>query len=229
MARCGCLESAGCNCLVAGGIGTNVSGAGTLANPYVPDLEPGIGGLVPHVKTPQWHRVPHYTNTVSQAAFANRAYATPFQPGFKASGNWVITGVCAEVSSAAVSGGNLRLGIYAGAIGLDPTTSAIISDEGIQDFGGNATTTGIKRWTVNVPVAPFQLVWLVLVPQFASAGSIRGSALSGAGVAQAATPTSLADTISSYYSDTGFGGVMPATFGAVVGAIAGPLLAVQIT
>ena len=229
MARCGCSESSACACLLSGGIGTTVTGAGSLASPYVTDLEPGIGGLVPHVKTTQWHRLPHYSLASTGAAFANRAYATPFQPGFKASGNWTITGVVAEVTTAAASGGSFRLGIYAGNIGLDPTSAAIVSDESINDFGGNATTTGVKRWTVNVNVAPFQLLWLVLVPQFLSAGSIRLAALSGAGVAQAATPTTLADNLSSYYSDTGFAGSMPSNFGAVVGTIAGPLLGVQIT
>jgi hypothetical protein len=149
-------------------------------------------------------------------ATANRAFAIPFSLTRYSQ----ISGIALEVSTAWTTTGNVRVGIYSDNGFATPNNRLL-------DSGAVAATAGIKTWSASLDLAA-GMYWLVGANQGGS-GATTGQFRSVIGLQEfigdpSATPTStfFNGSINSYYSDTGFSGAFPASFGTVAGIALGP-------
>lgn len=188
---------------------------------YASDGNPGrrlkIGptGNLPFVRSGAWHSLPAYGTPSTMTPTNGRAYALPFYCGQKTT----LTGVAAEVTLLGV--GNLRAGLYTSNNTNTPQTL-------LADFGTVSTgAAGVKTWTgLSQNVRPV-LYWLVIVQQGVITVGLR-SRDTWEPIVSDDTPVLNANR-NVYYSDTGFAGALPATFGAIAGTIQGPSAMVQLT
>lgn len=151
----------------------------------------------------------------------NRAYTNPFYLPRSA----VVSGISVEVSTAwSTTAGNIRIAMYNDDGRFSPTNL-------VTDYGTQSATVGIKTFTMTTGLTPGWF-WLVAISQGASgtAGQFR----SVTGIPDlvgnpAATPPSgfFNGSINCYYSDTGFSGSAPASFGTVTGSVIGPRFAIR--
>lgn len=149
----------------------------------------------------------------------NRAYAYPFQPGRKCS----LLGFATPVDAGGV-GANARMALYTS----HPTTG--LPDALIADYGTQAVATvGTKSgWTVNTVTAP-ALHWIVFISQDAVTNIGRNTTFSPWVPWIIGTPTFGAnDYVNCLYSDTGFSGAAPATFGVPAGSTLGPTIYIKL-
>lgn len=150
-------------------------------------------------------------------ATANRAFTNPFVVPRAAT----LSGIAYEVSTAwSTTTGNVRVGIYNDDGGRMPTAL-------IADYGVITATAGIKVVTATTSLPP-GMYWIVAVNQ-GGTGTTTGQFRAVTGIHDfigdaSATPTSgfFNGSINCYYSDTGFTGALPATFGTVAGITLGP-------
>lgn len=152
----------------------------------------------------------------------NRAYAYPLYPGKKCT----LAGAAMRIS---VLGGvgNLRIGLY----GADSSTGfpgTLVADYGTQ----SAVTVGaatISGWSVSTALEPVPY-WFVFVPQTSVAPTMSRYTTFNTMVPWPVSTPSMgaADFFNSVYSDTGFGGSLPGTFGAVAGIEFAPFVYVKI-
>lgn len=157
--------------------------------------------------------------STTATATASRAFANPFFVPRAAT----LSGIALEIATAWTTTGNVRLGLY--------------SDDGsrlpinlITDYGIVTATAGVKTWTTTTALVP-GCYWLVAVNQGGS-GTTTGQYRTITGIHDflgdsAATPTFLNSSVNCYYSDTGFTGALPASFGTVAGLSSGPRFAVR--
>lgn len=168
----------------------------------------------------------HWFSTQSGApnttnATVSRAFTNPFV--LPRTGT--LSGIAIEISTAWTTAGNVRIGIYNDDGRRSPTAL-------VADYGTQAATLGIKPFTVSTVLSP-GVYWLVAVNQGGS-GATVGQFRAVSGVHEfigdpAATPTStfFNGSMNSYYSDTGFAGALPASFGTIAGAALGPKFAIR--
>jgi hypothetical protein len=171
---------------------------------------------------------------------SNRWYMT--QIGNPTTANWTVSrmyavplymtrygrliNVAVDVSTAhTTTAGTLRAGIYYGDKYNTPTTL-------LQDFGTTAATVGIRTWTAFTRDLAAGQYWLVIVPQGGTGGTPQFRSAQGVheGVGDTgATPstTFMNGSVNTYYSATTVAGALPASFGTIGGAIAGPRIAVR--
>ncbi len=149
-------------------------------------------------------------------ATASRAFTNPFVVPRQAT----LSGIAYEISTAWTTAGNTRLGIYNDDGGRMPTNL-------VADYGVVAASAGIKAISVSTVLSP-GLYWIVAANQGGS-GATTGQFRSVTGIHDfigdsSATPTSgfFNGSINCYYSDTGFTGAFPASFGTVAGIVLGP-------
>lgn len=148
----------------------------------------------------------------------NRAYARPLYPGRKCT----LKGIAMETVS---GGGAGNRPILAALYDSDATTGlpgALVASYGTT----NATAVGavISGWTVDTDLQPYPY-WLVVVTQSALATEFITFHGTSTMVPQlVATPTMTASDYlnNSLYTDTGFSGAAPATFGTPVTSTYGP-------
>jgi hypothetical protein len=149
-------------------------------------------------------------------ATASRAFTNPFVLSKQAT----LSGISYEVSTAWTTAGNVRLGLYNDDGGRMPTNL-------IQDYGTVAATLGIKVVSATNVLSP-GMYWIVAVNQGGSGGT-TGQFRAVTGIHDfigdsSATPSSnfFNGSLNCYYSDTGFTGALPSSFGAVAGIALGP-------
>lgn len=194
------------------------------------DVGSGAAIIGPHGSHPLIHNVsncwyplqPGGGTHTAVAVTNNRAYAYPLYPGKKCT----LAGAAMRIS---VLGGvgNLRVGLY----GQDSTTGfpgALIADYGTQ----SAVTVGaatISGWSISTALEPVPH-WFVFVPQTTVAPSMsRYSTFNPMVPWPVTTPAMGAgDFFNCLYSDTGFTGALPSTFGAVAGIDYAPFVYVKI-
>ena len=153
----------------------------------------------------------------------NRAYAYPIWPGRKCT----LAGVACRISAAGAVG-NLRTMLYA------PDTSTGLPGSLITDYGTVTAVTGgaatISGWTISTALEALPY-WFVFNPQTTTPPSMsRYSTFNQMIPWNIATPTmGTADFANCVYSDTGFTGAAPATFGAIAQIDSGPFFWMKFT
>lgn len=170
--------------------------------------------------TGRWYAVQSGAANTANAN-AGRAFTNPFV----VTRVTTLSGIGLEVSTAWTTAGNVRVGLY------DDTGSRLPNNL-IADYGTVAATLGIKTWSMTTVLAP-GLYWLVAVNQGGSGGT-TGQFRAVSGVHEYigdpnATPSSgfLNGSLNCYYSDTGFTGTLPSSFGAVAGIALGPRFVIR--
>lgn len=154
-------------------------------------------------------------------ANASRAFAVPMPlPRYAQLG-----GIGIEVSTAWTTAGNARVGVYADTGFAMPGTRLL-------DCGTVTATASVKTFATTLDLAA-GMYWLVAVNQGGS-GATTGQFRAVAGLHDwigdpSTTPatTFMNGSINAYYSDTGFTGALPASFGTVAGATLGPRFVVK--
>ncbi len=153
---------------------------------------------------------------VTTNAIASRAFAIPFSLTRYSR----ISGIAVDVSTAWTTTGNVRAGIYSDTGNALPGTRLL-------DAGTVTASAGIKTWSTALDLAA-GMYWAVAVNQGGS-GATTGQYRSVTGIHDfvgdpSATPTSgfFNGSVNSYYTDTGFTGAFPTSFGTVTGIGLGP-------
>lgn len=154
-------------------------------------------------------------------ATVSRAFTNPFVVPRQAT----LSGIAYEISTAWTTAGNTRVGIYDDDGGRMPTNL-------IADYGVLAASVGIKVVITSTILQP-GMYWIVAVNQGGS-GATTGQFRCVSGIHDYigdpnATPSSsfFNGSLNCYYSDTGFTGALPSTFGTVAGIALGPRFAVR--
>lgn len=167
--------------------------------------------------TGRWYQTQNGTPTTSTAA-VNRVYTSPFVLPRVAT----LSGVATEISAAfATTAGTIRLGIYDDDGGRMPTNRIV-------ELTSQAASTGVKVFTSTQVLNP-GIYWIATVIQGATgtAGQFRAAQGLHEFLGDPAATPNFNITFSTYYSDTGFSGALPSTFGTVAGIIGGPRFAVR--
>lgn len=173
----------------------------------------GPTGNLPVVRSGGWHPLPASGPPSAITPTLDRAYALPLWPGKACT----LAAVAAEVTLLGV--GNLRSGLYADDGGVPGTL--------VQDFGTVATgIAGVKTWTPTPVVLRPVLHWLVLVQQGLINVGLRARDTWDPMISE--TSAVLSGNRTAYYRG-GVSGALPASFGAIAGAVQGPSALVQLT
>lgn len=185
---------------------------GTATSPTVPALvSPQLGRMTSGI----WYPLCGTGSSQSNNTFADgRTYAVPFD----VIANKTLNGA-AYVVVTTPGTGNIRGSIFKGP---DLPTATLVVDMGQVA----PTTTGTKPFTVSQAVTPGRY-WIAL--SFQGTGTVptlrsRNGITVGVGNPNDAD---INGALNAYYTDTGFGGAAPATFGAVAGIALGPHVAVK--
>lgn len=185
---------------------------GTATAPTVPSLvSPQLGRMTSGI----WYPLCGTGSSQSNNTFADgRTYAVPFD----VISNKTLNGA-AYVVVTTPGTGNIRGSIYKGP---DLATATLVVDMGQVA----PTTTGTKTFTVSQALTPGRH-WIAL--SFQGTGTVptlrsRNGITVGVGNPNDAD---INGALNAYYTDTGFGGAAPATFGAVAGIALGPHVAVK--
>lgn len=181
----------------------------------------GFQGNIPIISTTsaRWYRdgygsaAQNSSNTV-----ANRAYAIPIWPGRKVT----LSELCINIGAAFTTAGNVRAGLF------DSDDDTGIPVNRITDYGTQTATAATRQWTGLTDVLYPRLYFTVITFQGGSGGtptfSVRNIAhpLIHEVNASAVNPNT---NFTAYYTDTGFSGAYPSTFGTVAGSTMGPTCA----
>lgn len=172
----------------------------------------------------QWNVTPPGSVDTLIPMTLNRAYAIPMYLG-----RWcTFSGIGIDVTTAGAASNTLRAGIYSSNQSVSGS-SATLPATLIADFGTlSSTSTGFKTAWTTTPDYTLDptLYWIVIVSQTGTACGVRGNISSNVFVSESGTPSD-GRVYSSYYSDTGFSGSLPASFGSIAGVTTGPLLKVK--
>lgn len=170
--------------------------------------------------TNRWYAVQSGGPNTANAT-AGRAFTNPFVLPRMGT----LSGISIEVSTAWTTAGNVRVGLYNDDGGRLPTSL-------VADYGTVAATVGIKTWSMSTVLVP-GIYWLVAVNQGGS-GATTGQFRAVAGLHEyigdpSATPSSgfFNGSLNCYYSDTGFTGSLPSSFGSVAGIALGPRFVIK--
>ena len=175
-----------------------------------------VGSRFADYATGRWYMTQTGMSTAT-ALVNNRCYAVPLVLPRVAA----LSGTAVEVTTAfATTAGNLRVGIYGDSLRAPGNL--------ISDFGQVAATVGVKVYTNTYTFAP-GWYWLVMAVQGASGtvGQIRTVQGQHEYLGDSSATPTLNGNQNTFYSDTGFSGALPSSFGALAGLIAGPRFAVR--
>lgn len=161
---------------------------------------------------------------VTGAAVQNRAYAYPLYPGR----NCTLAGLA--VNNVAGGGAGSRP-ILMALYDSDATTGmpgALIASYSTSNASG--TNAVISGWTVSTALTAYPY-WVVFVLQSATLTAFTQYAGYSTMIPQITASLSLTqtDSFNCFYSDTGFSGAAPSTFGAVAGHAFGPAIYCKLT
>lgn len=177
---------------------------------------------VPLVSAGRWHFDGAGSAAQGPTIVVNRAHATPLWPGRACT----LTEVSMNIGAAFSSPGTIRGGLYTSdALTGLPTTL-------ISDFGTFVEATGTKSWaSLTLALAP-TLYYVVVTAQGGSGGTPTWSSRNWSNPliteANASAPNPNTQR-TSHYTDTGFSGAYPASFGAIAGVNVGPTLGFKLT
>lgn len=179
------------------------------------DLQVGPQGQFPFVRSGQWVVVPPYGSSSTVNIQNSRLFAIPLWSGQATS----LVGVAVQITLA-ITGGNIRMGLYA-SDGEIPTAL-------VQDFGTvPASLQGVQQITgFSEPLRPV-LHFLAVARQ----GGVLNLGLTTQNTNSPfvfSPSPSLTENLTAYYRD-GVGGALPVSFGAIAGAIQGPSIAAMFT
>lgn len=181
----------------------------------------GFQGNIPIISTSsaRWYRDGYGSAAQnSTTTTVNRAYAVPIWPGRKCT----LSDLTINIGASFTTAGNVRAGLF------DSDDDTGLPVNRITDYGTVAATVGTKLWTGLTDVLYPRLYFHVFTWQGGSGGtptfSVRNIAhpLIHEVNASAVNPNTNA---TAYYTDTGFSGAYPATFGTVAGSAMGPTAA----
>lgn len=178
-------------------------------------LHVGPSGNLPVVRSTGWHTLPPFGAASTATVPASRLFALPLWPGRSCT----LTAAAVNVTVALV-GGTIRMGLYT-SDGSLPST--LIADYGTVDSG----LTGIRQISsLSTPLRPV-LHYFVVARQ----GGVLNLGLSSRDtwdpIVSETTPL-LDASRNAYYRD-GVTGALPASFGAIAGAIQGPAATLQLS
>lgn len=179
-------------------------------------------GLLPRAPTAgYWFPLQEGTPVNTVTPTNARAYAMPFWPGRACT----FTDLAMEVTTAFTTAGNIRAGVY-----TDDGTG-LPGSRTVTDFGTVSGSAAVKTWAPTTFAMTPQLYWIVIAFQGSSGGSplCRGAAGYNRFVGETAATPTLSSNISAYYTDTGFSGAFPSTFGAIAGSVFGPAMHVKVS
>jgi hypothetical protein len=165
----------------------------------------------------RWYHLQTGASSTAAAA-VNRCYTYPFV--ITRSGT--LSGVAMDISTAfATTAGTVRAGIYDDDGGRMPTNRVV-------DLGTLAATVGVKVFTSTQALGP-GIYWVCAVFQGSAgtAGATRTTTGYHEFLGDPAVTPAFNSNLNTYYSDTGFTGALPATFGTVAGIVSGPRFAVR--
>lgn len=177
---------------------------------------------IPIVSTGRWHVDGQGSGAQGPTIVVNRAHAVPMWPGRACT----LTDVALNIGAAFTTPGTIRAGCYSSdaATGLP---AALLGD-----FGTVVESAITKSWTgLTLTLAPV-LYWFVITAQGGSGGTPTWSSrnISHPLVTESNGSAPNPNTNrTAHYSDTGFSGAYPSTFGALAGIIVGPSLAYKLT
>lgn len=168
----------------------------------------------------RYRAIPDSGATVSASMTNDRAYAAPFVLEV----DTALADFCIECSAVATAG-NIRAGIYGASSGAP---GSLIADYGTQTIptGGAAMMT----WTPSADVLVAGTLYFATAVAQGQTGSATfrqrntNSQMIDFG---ASRPSTLSGSFTAYYSDTGFTGALPGTFGAIAGRAISPLILVK--
>lgn len=167
--------------------------------------------------TTRWYHTQTGNPTTANLA-NNRVYAYPFVLPRKGT----LSGIAFEISTAwATTAGNVRYGLYTDNGSMNPNTL-------ITDYGLVAATLGVKANTVSTVLNP-GTYWIALsmLGGAGAAGQVRSAQGVHFYIGDIAATPNFNATLNCYYSDTGFSGAFPGSFGAVAGIVGGPRFAIR--
>lgn len=177
---------------------------------------------IPIVSTGRWHTDGQGSAAQGPTIVVSRAYATPLWPGRVCT----LTDIAMNIGAASSTPGTVRAGLYFAdaATGLPAGLVA--------DWGTVVESVASKIWSsLNQALSP-NLYWCVLSLQGASGGtptwSSRNISHPLVTEANAGTPNPNTNR-TAHYSDTGFTGAFPASFGALAGIVVGPSVSYKLT
>lgn len=165
----------------------------------------------------RWYHLQTGLSATATAA-VSRSYTYPFV--ITRSG--ILSGIAMEVVTAfATTAGNVRAGIYDDDGGRMPTNRVV-------DLGTQTGALGVKVFPSTQVLNP-GIYWICAVFQGSAgtAGTVRTTQGYHEFLGDPAATPAFNSNLNCYYSDTGFTGALPATFGAVAGITSGPRFAVR--
>jgi hypothetical protein len=204
--------------LTAGG----ANGAATLdsGSKLTRSQVPILGTVRNDLVTDAYWGVPGFGSTQSVSMTANRAYAVPFILS--------VDGTLADFgieNTAVATAGNVRAGIY--------TSSGARPANRIVDLGQVAAPSSaadMMWWTVSQALTAGVQYWGVIVAQGLTGSPTFRQRNTNTNEVHFGTsrPTTLGGSFAGVYSDTGFSGALPSSFGAVAGVVASPALCIKV-
>lgn len=158
----------------------------------------------------------------TQVLTNDRAYAWPLFPGRKCT----LTGLAMSTGAGNVGVGNFRAALYDSASTGFP--GSLIADYGTQS--ATLASTVRSGWTVSTALLPVPY-WVVIASQTTVAPTVI---IAMTTVPMIATPIAVplfgaTANMTALYTDTGFGGAPPGTFGTPAGTAIGPLIFWKLT
>jgi hypothetical protein len=172
----------------------------------------GPTGNLPAFRGGGWHALPTYGSASTLTTTPDRAYALPLWPGRSCA----LPGLVVDVVSS--GSGTIRTGLY--------EDNGALPGALIQDFGTvSSGSSGTKTWSpTGLNLRPV-LYWLVVVTTNNIGLRSRNTSDPIIGDTSSA---GLSTVRNAYYRDN-VTGSLPASFGAITGATAGPAFLVQLT
>jgi hypothetical protein len=178
-------------------------------------LRLGPDGNLPVIRSTGWHNLPPQGNPGTATVPADRLFALPFWPGRSCT----LTAAAVNVTLALV-GGNIRMGVYA-SDGTVPTS--LVADYGTVSVG----VTGVRQIS-GLSTALRPVLHYVVVARQGGALNLGLSSRDTWDPIVSETSPLLDANRNAYYRD-GVSGALPASFGAIAGAIQGPSATIQLT
>lgn len=167
--------------------------------------------------TTRWYQLQTGNPTTANLA-NNRVYTYPFVLPRKGT----LSGIAFEISTAwGTTAGNVRYGLFADNGSMSP-------GDLISDYGLVAATLGVKANTVSTALNPGTYwVALSMLGGSGTAGQARAAQGLHWYIGDSAGTPNFNSTLNCYYSDTGFTGAFPSSFGSIAGVVGGPRFAVR--
>ncbi len=178
-------------------------------------LRLGPEGNLPVVRAGGWHSLPPQGNSGTATVPDGRLFALPLWPGRSAT----LTAAAVNVTLALV-GGSIRMGVY--------LSDGVVPTDVLADFGTvTVGVTGIRQISGLSTVLRPVLHYFVIARQGGALNLSLSSRDTWDPIISEASP--LLDVNRNAYYRDGVAGALPASFGAIAGAIQSPSATIQLT